>query len=274
MPYTIHRPTARVLDILQLLSTTREGCTLTEIATAISVPKSTIVPIIRTLCERRFITQRSTNKYVIGISSMIVGSACLQDMNILELFKTQMKRIVSDTSEACQLGVLVNGDVLYLAKEDSPEPIRLISFVGKRLPAYATSIGKALLSEYSQAEIRELYPQGLQPVTEQTCTDFEAFYNECQKGKKRGYFTDNEEISPGINCFSVPLTYRDRYIAAMSVSIPTFRLNKEKEELAIRSLKDSKEKLEQLFTELNINDIDFFAKSFQSQSLAEQSVGH
>ena len=48
MPYATHRPTARVLDILQLLATAKDGCTLTEIATAISVPKSTIVPIIRT----------------------------------------------------------------------------------------------------------------------------------------------------------------------------------------------------------------------------------
>ena len=73
MPYTTHRPTARVLDIMQLLSTSKEGCSLTEIATAISVPKSTIVPIIRTLCERRFITQHGSNKYTVGISALIVG---------------------------------------------------------------------------------------------------------------------------------------------------------------------------------------------------------
>ena len=170
MPYTTHRPTARVLDIMQLLSTSKEGCSLTEIATAISVPKSTIVPIIRTLCERRFITQHGSNKYTVGISALIVGSACLQDMDILELFKAQMKRIVNATSEACQLGVLVGGDVLYLAKEESPEPIRLISFVGKRLPAYSTAIGKALLSEYTLQGLQTLYPQGLAPVTERTWT--------------------------------------------------------------------------------------------------------
>ena len=252
MPYTTHRPTARVLDIMQLLSTSKEGCSLTEIATAISVPKSTIVPIIRTLCERRFITQHGSNKYTVGISALIVGSACLQDMDILELFKSQMKRIVSATSEACQLGVLVGGDVLYLAKEESPEPIRLISFVGKRLPAYSTAIGKALLSEYTLQGLQTLYPQGLAPVTERTCTDFNRFYDECQHG---------------INCFSVPLSYHGHYIAAMSVSIPSFRLTEEKKEKTIAALKTSKEKLEHTFTELNINDIDFFAKSFQSQPM-------
>ncbi len=267
MPYTTHRPTARVLDIMQLLSTSKEGCSLTEIATAISVPKSTIVPIIRTLCERRFITQHGSNKYTVGISALIVGSACLQDMDILELFKAQMKRIVSATSEACQLGVLVGGDVLYLAKEESPEPIRLISFVGKRLPAYSTAIGKALLSEYTLQGLQTLYPQGLAPVTERTCTDFNRFYDECQQGKTLGYFTDKEEISPGINCFSVPLAYHGHYIAAMSVSIPSFRLTEEKKGKTIAALKTSKEKLEHTFTELNINDIDFFAKSFQSQPI-------
>lgn len=267
MPYATHRPTARVLDILQLLATAKDGCTLTEIATAISVPKSTIVPIIRTLCERRFIAHHGTNKYIIGINSLIVGSACLQDMDVLELFKTQMKRIVAATSEASQLGVLINGDVLYLAKEESPEPIRLISFVGKRLPAYSTAIGKALLSEYPLESIKKLYPQGLQPVTERTCTDFDALYAQCQAGRERGYFMDQEEISPGINCFSVPLQYNGHYIAAISVSIPSFRLDDAKKERCIAALKDAKEKVEQAFTEINVSDIDFFAKSFQAQPL-------
>jgi IclR family KDG regulon transcriptional repressor len=53
----------------------------------------------------------------------------------------------------------------------------------------------------------------------------------------------------------------------MSVSIPSFRLTEEKKEKTIAALKTSKEKLEHTFTELNINDIDFFAKSFQSQPM-------
>jgi IclR family KDG regulon transcriptional repressor len=132
MAYSQHKPTLRVLDIMQsLASANDEGLTLTEIATKIQVPKSTIVPIIHTLRDRDFIEQKSNGRYVIGISMFLIGSASLQNIGLLDVFKKEMKEIVYKTSETCQLGILVNGDVLYLAKEDSAEPIRLVSFVGK-----------------------------------------------------------------------------------------------------------------------------------------------
>ena len=59
MAHTQHKPTLRVLDILQSLASTEdEGLTLTEIATQIQVPKSTIVPIIHTLRDHKFIEQK------------------------------------------------------------------------------------------------------------------------------------------------------------------------------------------------------------------------
>ena len=60
-----------------------------------------------------------------------------------------MRLIVGVCSETCHFGILVGGDVLYLLKIDSPEPIRMYSSGGRRLPAYATGIGKALLSDYT-----------------------------------------------------------------------------------------------------------------------------
>lgn len=96
----------------------------------------------------------------------LIGSASQKNITVLNIFKAEMKKIVAQTVEVCQLGVLVDGDVLYLAKEDSPEPIRLVSFVGKRLPAYCTAIGKALLSDYTYKELSELYPDPLRPLTE------------------------------------------------------------------------------------------------------------
>jgi len=255
-----HKPTVRVLDILQLLSTSEDGFSLTEIAATIKVPKSTIVPIIRTLCDRQFITLSGNGgKYIIGINSFIVGSSCLHNIDVLSLIKSQMKKAVEATSEVCQLGILINGDVLYLAKEDSSEPIRLISFVGKRLPAYSTALGKALIGEFTLEELHQIYKNGLQPVTKNTCTDFDQLIKECLIAKKRGYFSE-EEVSSDICCFAVPLIYAGEIIAALSISIPSFRLTKEKKELAVHALKTSKKYIEDIFRNLNI-DKDLFDNS-------------
>lgn len=128
MAHTQHKPTLRVLDILQSLASTEdEGLTLTEIATQIQVPKSTIIPIIHTLRDHKFIEQKNDKRYILGINMFLIGSASQKNITVLNIFKAEMKKIVAQTVEVCQLGVLVDGDVLYLAKEDSPEPIRLVS---------------------------------------------------------------------------------------------------------------------------------------------------
>ena len=50
-----HRATARVLDILESLSGSEEGLTLTELSQALDAPKSSLFPIVHTLEERRYL---------------------------------------------------------------------------------------------------------------------------------------------------------------------------------------------------------------------------
>ena len=259
MPTIEHRPTTRVLDILQLLSTTKEGFTSTEISAALHIPKSTITPIIHTLLSRQFIVLNpKTEKYIIGISAFIVGYSALSNIDVLDIIKKEMKKIVDKTSETCQLSILIGGDAFYLAKEESNEPIRLISFVGNRLPAYATGIGKALLCDFSLLELQHLYPNGLTAITNHTITDVSLLYKELLTGKKNGYFSEHEESSPGIVCYAVPLHHKEKVIASISISVPKFRLTTEKEQFIIQNLKSAQKKLEQLFYELNIEPNIFY----------------
>ena len=259
MNETEHKPTTRVLDILQLLSRSRDGFTLTEIATLTNIPKSTITPIIKALYNRHFITvNEATGKYAIGIASFIIGSAYLRDVDILSLIQPEMKKIVAKICETCQLGVLIGNEVLYLAKEDSPFPIRLISFVGKQIPAYCTAIGKALLSDCSAEKISLLYPQGLTPITQKTVTQIEKLYRQLAEIRQTQIAVEREEASENLVCFATPLQYNDRVIAAISVSIPTFRLTQEKEQAIKEQLLLSKKHLETLFLNLNIEEINFF----------------
>ena len=62
-----HRATARVLDILESLSGSEEGLTLTELSQALDAPKSSLFPIVHTLEERRYLRQDDgTGRYTMG----------------------------------------------------------------------------------------------------------------------------------------------------------------------------------------------------------------
>ena len=168
-----HRATARVLDILESLSGSEEGLTLTELSQALDAPKSSLFPIVHTLDERRYLRQDDgTGRYTMGPRALVLGAAFSADRGLAPITQV-MKEVASKCQETCQMGILDQDRVLYVAREDSPQPIRLISWVGTRLPANATAVGKALLSGLTNEEVRALYAGGLPRLTEQTITDVE-----------------------------------------------------------------------------------------------------
>lgn len=249
---TLHNPTDRVLSILKLLSTSSEGFTLSEIAKEISSPKSTILPILRTMVIQRF-AQIKDSKYTLGLSSYIVGSAYSGNITALGFIKEQMRRIVKNTGEICQLGILEDNNILYIAKEDPDEEIRLISHVGKRLPLYCTALGKSILLDMDINDIKNMYSAGLKAFTNNTITDFETLEKNLNEGKKNGYTWDLSEVNEHITCMSVPLKKGAETIAAISVSVPSFRLTEEKKNSIIQQLKDKQLQIDEFLVNNNID---------------------
>lgn len=254
MQETEHRPTARVLNILELLATNPEGLTLTEIAGAINAPKSSIFPVIHTMSQRKFIfANKNNSKYTIGIAAFCAGSTYTSNMNALQFIQSEMKYVVEKSGEICQLGILDRDMVLYVAKADSDEAIRLVSYVGKRLPLYCTAIGKVLISRKSIDEIKALYPNGLKAYTKNTITDFNVLEEKLIEIRKTNIAYEQEEITDHLHCISVPLFKGDTIVAALSVSIPSFRMEPKKSALIKSLLLETRSKIETFFQKNNID---------------------
>lgn len=251
---TEHRPTKRVLDILELLSSHPEGLTLTEISDKIKSPISTIYPIVHTMSERKFLyADKNTSKYSIGISSYGVGISYANNTNVFKFIKIQMQHIVNQAREICQLGVLDKNEVFYITKVESEEPIRLVSSVGKKLPAYCTAIGKSLLCNKDLNELKKLYPEGLKSYTENTVTSFDELYEQTSKIKVDGFTSEFGELNDYQHCVAVPLFNNKKVVAALSVSIPAFRASAEKIELTKKLLLEVRLEIEKYFAENHVN---------------------
>lgn len=255
-----HRPTSRVLDILELLAAHPQGLSLTEIAEAIQAPKSSIFPVIHTMLDRKFIiSDKYTSKFTVGISAFCVGESYSSTKNVLQFINTEMKNIVDQINEICQMGILDLSKVLYVAKVDSKEAIRLQSYVGKRLPAYCTALGKALLCNHSMEQLQSLFPDGLVPYTQNTISTLELLKKELNITQITGYATETEELTEHIFCLAVPLVAEGKIIAALSVSMPCFRASEVKKAITKEVLSQAKDNIEAYFktTNFDINDFIF-----------------
>ena len=100
-----HRATARVLDILESLSGSEEGLTLTELSQALDAPKSSLFPIVHTLEERRYLRQDDgTGRYTMGPRALVLGAAFSADRGLAPITQV-MKEVASKCQETCQMGI-------------------------------------------------------------------------------------------------------------------------------------------------------------------------
>lgn len=244
---TEHHPTLRVLDVFEELARTPGGCTLTDLSVATGVSKSTLVPILKTMEHRRFITfEAGTGRYAIGIKAFSVGTSFVDNVPLVSVLREEMERMAAACDETCQLGVLDGSDVLYIAKIDSAQAIRLISSIGKHIPAYCTALGKALLSDETPEHIRALFPDPFESLTLHTVSGVDELIEQIEQQRIEGIFSEYEESSESVVCFSVPLRQRGRILAAVSISLPRYRLDDEKRQLIYRALRDYQHSAERL----------------------------
>lgn len=243
----LHRTTYRVLTLLTLLSQHEEGLTFTEIQQRVDVPKGTLSPILHTMDHMRFVSCNPvTGRYRIGVSTYLAGKVYGNSDAELTFITEEMHRIVDTCGETCQLGILQGSDIAYVAKVDSPSPIRLISDVGKVFPAYCTAIGKAILSERDRADVEKLLPKSFHAYTVHTLKSVDEFCDQLEEVRSTGFARDFEEITDGVTCIAVPIHIDGTVAYGLSVTVPSYRLDDEKRLLIESLLKGAQERIERV----------------------------
>ena len=229
----MHRSTYRVLKIFELLSATSEGMSLTGLAQRLEIPKGSLHPILKTMQAMNFIRMNDNGNYTIGQAAYFAGSSYTKNSNLLQEIDYVLKNLSSAVNQTAYFSVLSGGEVLYLLEERVPTPITIQAKRGYKYPAYATGIGKALLSGKTEKDIKTLYPKGLHKLTEHTIDDFDTLFSQMEETQKSGYSYEKEESNKDVQCIAVPVKYKENVIAGMSVAVPVFYYSEEFEKKAM-----------------------------------------
>jgi IclR family transcriptional regulator, pca regulon regulatory protein len=138
--------------------------------------------------------------------------------------RTVRENFAGDCAET-SASVLESSDIIYVARVPSRRIMTVRINVGTRFPAYATSMGKVLLSELTPAELdAHLEGATLTPLTSWTITSRKALDRELARVRQRGWAIADQELEAGLRSIAVPV--RDRsgvIIAAVNVSTTTTR---------------------------------------------------
>jgi len=250
MKKTIPNYPIKVLDktfsILDILLRHDSSMHMTEISEKLELYPSTIHRILDTLKYWDYVEQDpKTQKYRLGLKLLELGMAKLHQMDLVREATPYLKELVEQCNETVHLGILEEGEVLYLAKEESSQTIRMVSYVGKRSPLHCTALGKVLLAHLSTEERKKtLGEKVLCRLTENTITDKRELEKELGKVREQDFALDKEENEKDVRCIAAPVRdYQGIVIAAISISSPIFRLNKNKQNDLEKALIETSEKI-------------------------------
>ena len=217
------------LSVLELLLQQDSAMNMTELSEKLGFYPSTIHRILDTLKHWGYVEQDPhTQKYQLGLKALELGMAKLHQMDLVREATPYLKELVNQCNETVHLGILEEGEVLYLAKEESSQTIRMCSYVGRRAPLHCTALGKVLLAYLSVEERKKMLSKKVLPrLTENTITDKRELEKELSKVRGQGFALDREENEKDVCCVAAPIrNYQGEVIAALSISSPIFRIDK------------------------------------------------
>jgi IclR family acetate operon transcriptional repressor len=221
---------AKAFSIIEILASCAEsGISLTELSTLLNMPKSTAYRYLATLLELHLAERGDTDRFRLGTKVIELAGSFLASSDIRKESEPILEEMAEKTGETVHLAVPSGSEVVYIAKLESKYTIGMASHIGTRLPMRCTALGKSILAFSGPDLIQAVFSEPPQSHTPDTITSNEALKAELDLIRTQGFAIDNQENEVGICCVGAPiLDYTGRAIAAMSISGPCDRMDRER----------------------------------------------
>jgi IclR family pca regulon transcriptional regulator len=204
----------RGLRLLQVFGETSGPMTLSDVARAAALPRATARRILFTLAHGGYV---STDGKLFSLTPHVLtlAGAYLRSNQVAAVLQPVLDRVAIAAQEISSLAVLDGDDVIFIARGS---PARLFSAgldIGYRLPAFCTSVGRAMLGQFDDAELtRRLKAMRREQLTPQTVTDPKRVLAAIVADRKQGYSLVDREAEPHFRSISVPVRRYDGTIVA------------------------------------------------------------
>lgn len=216
----------RGLSVLRAFTEDSPSLSVTELAQKIGVTKTTIVRILTTLQVLGYVRlEPTTRRYHLSWRVLDLGYSALENSGLVQRARPFLEDLSVATGETVNLSVLDGTDIVYVDRVATKQILSISLHIGSRLPAYCTSMGKAILGHLPGAEARAVISASvLAPRARNTITTEESLLADLALARAVGYALNDEELVDGLRSVAAPVRDRTgRAIAAVNLSVPAAR---------------------------------------------------
>jgi len=231
-PNNLVQTIERVSSILDILAQSAQGISIRELSSTIGLPKGTTHRLLSSLTYFGYVRQEPrTRNYFLGLKFVELGQILISQLDLRKEAEPFLRDLAERTKETIHLVILDRNEIVYIDKMETDQNssgLKMASRIGLRNPAYSSAVGKMILANFSEEELRAFFKEkSLVRRTQNTITDPIQLREHLKTVRKQGYAVDDEENEKGIRCVAAPIYNEIRKtVAAISITGPAFRVTK------------------------------------------------
>ncbi|HKA11028.1 MAG TPA: IclR family transcriptional regulator [Candidatus Dormibacteraeota bacterium] len=216
--------THAALSVLEAL-VAHAPSSLSELAAALALPKSSLFRVCGVLVERGWILRNADGRYELGIRAFGL-TAQSSEYPIVRAFRSIAAELLTLHNETVCLAVLDGDESSFIAIEETSHPVRLVTHVGSRTPAFASASGRVILADRAEGVVASQFAgRPLITPTGRRLRDVNELLGILREVRRLGFAENREETAVGLHSISVPVTNASgSVLAALTMCVPTSRL--------------------------------------------------
>jgi DNA-binding IclR family transcriptional regulator len=220
---------SRGLSVLQAVSENPSPPRLSDLARQLKLSISTLQRFTHTLQKLGYVDRDvETKRFRPGTKLIALGISATRRIDFRNVAFPLMQKTARETGETVNLAILDYGlEIMYIERIKTEQILSINLQIGSIIPAFCTSMGKAILSYLPEERLDEFFEKvELIPFTSNTIIQKEDLRKELQKVRIRGFAVNNEEFSKGVRSVAAPVrNFEGKVIAAVNIAVPSARVD-------------------------------------------------
>ena len=235
--------TLRILDLMAA----RGPVSLADLTRELGLAKSTIHRICGVLVERAWAVRDTDGRYGLGIRALRLGSHSTE-LPIVTAFRTVAAAFLDELDETIALAVVDGDESLYIAIEETSQPVRYVTHIGSKSPAFASASGRVVLASQPPEAVAALFSgRPLITPTGRRLGGMPELRDILEAVRLEGVAENWDETAEGLYAGSVPVTNDAGVtIAALTTLVPRSRVTPERRETIVACLREQGGRLSEL----------------------------
>jgi len=205
--------------VVRALSAPGPGLTLAEVARETRLTRAAARRFLLTLVDLGYV-RSADRRFSLTPRVLELGYSYLSSLTLPEIAQPHLRELVERVHESSSVSLLDGTDVVYVAREPTQRIMTVAIAVGTRFPAYATSMGRVLLSGLGEVELDEFLGRAeLRKLTPGTLTDRALLRTEIARVRRQGWALVDQELEDGLRSVAAPIAGADgSVVAAINLS--------------------------------------------------------